>query len=71
MTAPRPRVPPLLLTAAAVTGCLLVVALGVYVLVVALARVWVASMPVFLALLAATVLVPPARWLQRRGLPPL
>ena len=55
--------------AAAVTWKSLVVAAGVAVAVVALAQLRILVLPVIVALLLATVLVPPVDRLQRRGIP--
>lgn len=49
----------------------LLVAFGLYVLVVGLSRVQVVVLPIIVALLMATVLLPIVDWLQRRGLPRL
>jgi predicted PurR-regulated permease PerM len=49
----------------------LIVALGVYVLVVALARLRILVLPVIVAFLIATVMLPVVDWLHRRGLPRL
>jgi predicted PurR-regulated permease PerM len=55
--------------AAQVTWRLLVVGAGVIVAVLALARLRVLVLPAIVALLLATVLVPPVRWAERKGLP--
>lgn len=55
----------------AVTWRIVFLALAAYLAVVALARVRTIVLPVVVALLLATILAPPARWLERRGLPPL
>ena len=57
--------------AAAFAGKSLVVAAGVAVVVIALARLRLLVLPMIVALLLATVLVPPVRWLQRLRLPRL
>ena len=62
---------PVLDRAAAVTWKSLVVAAGVVVAVLALARLRILVLPVIVALLLATVLVPPVDRLQRVGLPRL
>jgi predicted PurR-regulated permease PerM len=49
---------------------LALIGLGAALLWWLIARLWVIVMPVLLALLLATVLVPPANWLRKRGLPP-
>ncbi len=59
-----------LLAAAAISGRLLVVAVAVVALVLLLAELYVITLPVIVALLLSTLLVPPARWLQRRGWKP-
>lgn len=57
--------------AATVTWKSLVVAAGVVVLVLALARLRILVLPVIVALLVSTVLVPPTNRLQRAGIPRL
>ncbi|MDP9453252.1 MAG: AI-2E family transporter [Actinomycetota bacterium] len=57
--------------AAQLTWRVLVVAAGVVVAVVALARLRILVLPVIIALLLSTVLVPPVRVLQRVGVPRL
>lgn len=47
----------------------IVAALGL--VVYALSRVLIVALPVFIAVLLSTLLVPPARWLQRRGWRPI
>lgn len=79
MSAERPRAaasrestpppPPWLSTAAAVAGRLLVAAAAVLALAFALSRLYLAFLPLFVALLLSTLLVPPARWLKQRGVP--
>ncbi|HEV2768065.1 MAG TPA: AI-2E family transporter [Acidimicrobiales bacterium] len=55
--------------AAQMTWRTLVVVAGVIVAVLALAKLRVLVLPVIVALLLATVLVPPVRWAVRRGVP--
>ncbi|MFF0490791.1 AI-2E family transporter [Nocardia sp. NPDC004068] len=50
--------------------CIVAIAAAGWVLSFLLAKVWVAVLPVLLALIVATVLWPPTRWLTGRGLPP-
>ncbi|MFI6871498.1 AI-2E family transporter [Nocardia sp. NPDC050406] len=50
--------------------CLVAIAAGAWVLGWIVARLWVAILPVALAIVIATVLWPPTRWLAQRGLPP-
>lgn len=57
--------------AASFAGKSLVVAAGVAVVVIALARLRLLVLPMIVAVLLATVLVPPVRWLQRKGFPRL
>ncbi|HSH22719.1 MAG TPA: AI-2E family transporter [Acidimicrobiales bacterium] len=66
MTSSRP-----LDRAASFTGKSLVVAAGVALVVLALARLRLLVLPMIVALLLATALVPPVRWLQRIGVPRL
>jgi predicted PurR-regulated permease PerM len=67
---PRCGVPPSLVTASELGWRFLVVVAAVAVLAYALWYVRLVALPAFLALLLATVLVPPARALRRRGLRP-
>jgi predicted PurR-regulated permease PerM len=72
MTRPRPRhVPAWLDTATALAWRVLVVAAALVVVVLSLARLTVVVVPVIGALFLSAILVPPARWLRRRGSPPL
>lgn len=64
-------VPTWLARSAAWSWRLLVVAGAGYVVLTALSRLRLVLIPIVVALLLATVLVPPARMLVRRGLPPL
>nr|WP_306362953.1 AI-2E family transporter [Nocardia sp. CC227C] len=50
--------------------CLVAIAAGAWVLGWITARMWVAVLPMALAVVVATVLWPPTRWLTRRGFPP-
>lgn len=47
-----------------------VILVGLWVVMKALAPLWVAILPVLLALVLSTVLWPPVRWLREKGLPP-
>ncbi|MFF2556358.1 AI-2E family transporter [Nocardia sp. NPDC058058] len=49
--------------------CLVAIAAGAWVLGIVLGKLWVAVLPMALALVIATVLWPPTRWLTQRGLP--
>lgn len=75
LTADRPghrrEVPDWLAWLVAITWRVVFLALAAYLAVVALARVRTIVLPVIVALLITTILAPPARWLERRGLPPL
>lgn len=59
-----------LVIASAVAGRLLVVSAGVYAVALALTRLSLAFLPLVLALLLSTLLVPPGRWLKGHGVPP-
>ncbi|MGW4090175.1 AI-2E family transporter [Nocardia sp. NPDC004750] len=50
--------------------CIVAIAAGAWVLGFVVARLWVVILPVALAIVIATVLWPPVRWLTARGLPP-
>ena len=63
-------VPAWLDRAAALGWRLLVVAAAVLFVLLAISKVLVVVVPVIVALFLSTVLVPPARWLRRRGWPP-
>jgi predicted PurR-regulated permease PerM len=67
---PRRGVPRSLVTASELGWRFLVVVAAVAVLAYGLWYVRLVALPAFLAVLLATVLVPPARGLRRRGLPP-
>lgn len=70
-TATTDRVPAWLVTTAALIWRLAVVAIGLYLAVAILARLRVIVLPVIAALLLTSVLSPPVRWLERRGMPSL
>jgi predicted PurR-regulated permease PerM len=63
-----PEVPAWLRNAAAVSWRLLVVAGAISAVLYLLAHLRVIVLPVIIALLVTTLLLPPARWLRRRGL---
>ena len=63
------RVPRLLVAASEISWRALVCIAAVSIVVYALTRVGFVVIPVIIALLLSTLLVPPARWLERRGLP--
>jgi len=65
------RIPPWLDHLAQVSWRLLVILVGVAGLVLLLTRLYLVSLPIILALILATITVPPARRLERRGLPRL
>lgn len=67
----RDLVPQWLQTASAWAWRMLVVLAGLVVLALAFAKLRIIIVPVIGALFLTTVLSPPARWLRRRGLPPL
>ena len=48
---------------------LLVIGAAIYALLVLLARLSVVVLPLFIAVVLATLCLPPARWLRRRGVP--
>lgn len=50
--------------------CVVAIAAGAWVLMYLLAKLWVVILPVALAIVVATVLWPPTRWLTQRGLRP-
>ncbi|APE35407.1 AI-2E family transporter [Nocardia mangyaensis] len=50
--------------------CLVAIAAGAWVLGYVAAALWVVLLPVALAIVVATILWPPARWLTERGFPP-
>ena len=68
----RPRhVPAWLDTATAIAWRVIVVFAAGFLFVLALSRLSVVIVPVIGALFVSAILVPPARWLRRRGCPPL
>ncbi|MEX2420326.1 MAG: AI-2E family transporter, partial [Actinomycetota bacterium] len=66
-----PNVPVWLDTIAQFAWRLLIVLVGVAGLVLLLTRLYLVSLPIILALVLATIAVPPARRLERRGVPRL
>jgi predicted PurR-regulated permease PerM len=64
------RVPRLLVAASELSWRFLVCVAAIAVVVYALSKVSFAVIPVLIALLASTLLVPPTRAMQRRGVPP-
>ncbi len=66
-----PAIPAWLDTLAQFSWRLLVVLVGVSGLVLLLTRLYLVSLPIILALVFATIAVPPARRLERRGVPSL
>ncbi|WP_280372787.1 AI-2E family transporter [Nocardia abscessus] len=50
--------------------CIVAIAAGAWVLGFLVARLWVVILPVALAIVIATVLWPPVRWMTSHGLPP-
>ncbi|HEV3001084.1 MAG TPA: AI-2E family transporter [Solirubrobacteraceae bacterium] len=64
------RIPRLLVAGSEIGWRFIVCIAALALIVYGITRVSFAFIPVFLALLLATLLVPPARWLQRRGAPP-
>ncbi|WP_406232230.1 AI-2E family transporter [Nocardia sp. NBC_01009] len=50
--------------------CIVAIAAGTWVVGYVLAKLWVAVLPVLLAIVVTTVLWPPTRWLTRHGLRP-
>ena len=70
--APRDiRVPRLLVAGSELGWRFLVCVAALAIVVYGIVKVSFAFIPVFIALLLSTLLVPPARWLQRRGAPPV
>jgi putative heme transporter len=63
------RAPRLLVAASEISWRLLVCLAAVVVVVFALTKIGFAVVPVVVALLLATLVVPPARWLHRHGVP--
>jgi len=68
---PGPTIPVWLETLAQFSWRLLVVLVGVAGLVFLFTRLYLVSLPIILALILATIAVPPARRLERRGVPGL
>lgn len=64
------RIPRMLVAGSELGWRFLVCIAALAVVVYGVSKVSFAFIPVFIALLLATLLVPPARWLQRRGAPP-
>ena len=64
------RAPRLLVAASEISWRALVVIAAIVVVAYALLKVGFVVIPILIALLLATLFVPPARWLQRRGLGP-
>jgi putative heme transporter len=63
------RLPRLLVAASEISWRVLLCLAALSIVVYALTRVGFAVIPVIIALLLSTLFVPPARWLQRRGVP--
>ena len=63
------RVPRILVAASELSWRFLVCVAAVAVVVFLLSKISFAVIPVLIALLASTLLVPPTQWLERRGLP--
>ncbi len=63
------RVPSWLATLAAWTWRLIVVLIGAAALLAVMLRIGLVTLPIIIALILATFLVPPARWLEGKGLP--
>src|SRR3954452_24071847 len=64
------RVPRLLVAASEISWRLLVCIAAAAIVLFGLSKIGFAAIPVVIALLLATLFVPPARWLQRHGFPP-
>lgn len=64
------RVPRLLVAGSELSWRFLVCVAAIAVVVYLLTKISFAVIPVLIALLASTLLVPPARWLERHGFPP-
>jgi predicted PurR-regulated permease PerM len=69
-TADDSSVPAWLDRAAAIAWRLLVVVAAVLFILLVISKVLVVVVPVVVAVFLSTVLIPPARWLRRRGWPP-
>ncbi len=63
------RVPSWLATGAAWTWRVLLLLLGATVILTVMVRLYLVTLPVIIALILATLCVPPARWLERVGFP--
>lgn len=64
------RVPSWLATATAYTWRGLILLIGATVFLAVVTRLYLVTLPVFIALILATLAAPPARWLQERGFRP-
>ncbi len=64
-------VSPTLDVVAGYTWRLIVLAVGLALVAIVMARLWLVILPVVIALFVATVLVPVVAWLRRRGVPSL
>jgi putative heme transporter len=64
------RAPRLLVAASEISWRLLVVLAAIVVVAFGLLKIGFVAIPIMIALLLSTLFVPPARWLQRRGLGP-
>lgn len=69
-TPPPDLVPRQLAVAAAWSWRLLIIGFAIAVLAVCLFSMRVVTVPIFVAILLTTLLVPPAKWLERRGFRP-
>jgi predicted PurR-regulated permease PerM len=63
------RAPRLLVAASEISWRALVVLAAIVVVIFGLLKIGFVAIPIMIALLLSTLFVPPARWLQRRGLP--
>lgn len=63
------RVPSWLATAAAWTWRVLLLLVGATVILTVMVRLYLVTLPVIIALILATLCVPPARWLERHRVP--
>jgi predicted PurR-regulated permease PerM len=66
----RAQVPPVLEATAAWSWRIVVIAVALWVVGTVLIRLSVVVLPVIIALILATIAIPPATWLRRRGVPP-
>jgi hypothetical protein len=64
------HVPSWLMTATSYTWRGLVLVIGAIMALFVLTRLYLVTLPVIIALILATLFVPPARWLQRKGFRP-